>query len=80
MVQVINKKTICRVEVVANNKVIAQSVLNIPAYPETIWQTKVDWRCKYLNKKVMEIKGDYNLLKIDYDVVVYVMSKGCNKS
>ena len=76
MVQVINKKTVCRVEVIANNRVIAQTFLNIPSYPELKdWQTIVNNRERYLNKKVREIKADYNLLRIDYDVVVYVMSK-----
>ena len=77
MVQVINKKTVCRVEVVINNRVVNERVLNIPTYPELRdWQTVVNNRENYLNKKISEIRADYDLLGVDYDVAVYVMSKG----
>ena len=76
MVQIINKKTVCRVEVLINNKTINERILNIPTYPEfKNWQTKIENRKSYLNKKVNEIRADYDLLGVCYEVAVYVMSK-----
>jgi len=77
MVQVINKKTFCRVEVLINNKAVNERVLNIPNYPMLRdWQAIVTNREIYINKKIFEIRADYDLLGVDYEVAVYVMSKG----
>ena len=77
MVQVINKKTVCRVEVVKNNKVLAERSFNIPAYPELRFFEKiVENRKIYLDKKLNEIIYDCNRFMVDYELVVYLMSKG----
>ena len=77
MVQVINKKIVCRVEVLINSRVVNENILNIPNYPMLRnWQAVVTNREIYLNKKLSEIRADYDLLGVDYEVAVYVMSKG----
>ena len=74
---VLPKKTICRVDVVGNNRLITHRILHIPTYHHfTDWQAKAHERIKYVDSKIAEIMVEQEISGRDYEVFVYVMSNG----